>query len=373
VVKSLRVAIVHDWLTGMRGGEKVLLSLCRLFPDAPIFTLLHVRGSLAPELEAREIRTSFVQRLPDVERRYRSYLPLFPAAAASWDFSGFELVVSSSHCVAKGARAPAGAVHLCYCHTPMRYVWDRFDDYFGPGRVPRPLGWAIGVVAEGLRAWDTATAEGVHAFAANSAYVAGRIRRYYGREADVIPPPVDTDLFSPGPERPGSYDLVVSALAPYKRLELALDAYRGTGRPLKLVGTGPEGARLQALAPREAEFLGRVDDLTLRDLYRGCRAVIMPGVEDFGIVPLEAMACGRPAVVFAEGGGPESVLEGETGLLFREPTAAALRAAIDSLERVRFNSATLRIRALAFSREVFEARFRGFVERALALRADRSP
>jgi glycosyltransferase involved in cell wall biosynthesis len=375
VVQSLRVAIVHDWLTGMRGGEKVLLSLCRLFPEAPIFTLLHVRGTLTPELEAREIRTTFVQRLPDVERRYRSYLPLFPAAAASWDLSGFELVVSSSHCVAKGARVPAGALHLCYCHTPMRYVWDRFDDYFGPGRVPRAAGWAIGVVAEALRAWDAATAPGVHAFAANSAYVAARICRYYGRAAEVIPPPVDTDFFDPGPDpdAPGRYDLIVSALAPYKRLELALEAYRGTGRRLKIVGTGPEQARLSALAPPEVELLGRVDDLALRELYRSCRAVLMPGVEDFGIVPLEAMACGRPAVVFAEGGGPESVVEGETGILFREPTAASLRAAIDSLERVRFNGAALRTRAIAFRREVFEARFRAFVERALALRADRDP
>jgi glycosyltransferase involved in cell wall biosynthesis len=373
VAESRRVAIVHDWLTGMRGGEKVLLSLCRLFPDAPLFTLLHIRGSLAPELEARDIRTTFVQRLPDLERRYRSYLPLFPAAAARWDLSGFDLVVSSSHCVAKGARAPAGALHVCYCHTPMRYVWDRFDDYFGPGRVARPLGWAIGVVAEGLRAWDAATAGGVHAFAANSAYVATRIRRYYGRAAEVIPPPVDTAFFTPGPDGAGDFDLVVSALAPYKRLDLVLEAYRGSGRPLKIVGTGPEQARLRAHAPAEAEFLGPVSDLALRDLYRACRAVIMPGVEDFGIVPLEAMACGRPAVVFAEGGGPESVVDGETGLLFREPTPAALRAAIDSLERVRFNSATLRNRALAFGREVFEARFRGFVERALALRADLSP
>jgi glycosyltransferase involved in cell wall biosynthesis len=373
VAHSLRVAIVHDWLTGMRGGEKVLLSLCRLFPDAPIFTLLHVEGTLAPELEARDIRTSFVQRLPAAARRYRSYLPLFPSAAASWDLSGFDLVVSSSHCVAKGARVPPGALHVCYCHTPMRYVWDRFDDYFGAGRVPRLAGWAIGVVAEGLRAWDIASAGGVHAFAANSAYVAARIRRYYGRAAELIPPPVDTDFFSPGPDLPGSFDLVVSALAPYKRLELVLDAYRGTGRRVKIVGTGPEQARLRGQAPPEVELLGHVDDVTLRDLYRACRAVIMPGVEDFGIVPLEAMACGRPAVVYAEGGGPESVVEGETGVLFREPTAAALRAAIDSLERVRFNGGALRTRANAFGREVFEARFRGFVERALTLRADRNP
>jgi len=360
----VRVALVHDWLTGMRGGEKVLLSLARLFPDAPIYTLLHVRGSVASELESRDIRTSFVQRLPLAATRYRHYLPLFPAAAASLDLSGFELVVSSSHCAAKGVRVDADALHLCYCHTPMRYVWDRYDDYFGPGRLSAPARLLVPVIAEALRAWDIATSRNVTCFAANSSYVASRIRRYYGREAEVIPPPVDTDFFTPGDEAPGDYDLVVSALAPYKRLDLVLDSYRGTGRRLKIVGTGPEEARLRALAPPEASFLGRVEDPELRDLYRGCRAVIMPGVEDFGIVPLEAMACGRPAVVFAEGGGRESVTPGETGLIFEELSAESLRAVIDCLGSMRFNTAALRARAEEYGRKRFEERLRTFVDRA---------
>jgi glycosyltransferase involved in cell wall biosynthesis len=353
----------------MRGGEKVLLSLARLFPEAPIVTLLHVKGSVDPELEAREIRTSFVQHLPAVERRYRQYLPLFPAAAASFDLSAYDVVISSSHCVAKGVRRRPDALHVCYCHTPMRYVWDRYDDYFGPGRVSGLAARVLPVIARGLRAWDVATAGGVDRYAANSAYVAGRIRRYYGRTAEVIPPPVDTDFFTPGGNGPGDFDLVVSALVPYKRIELALDAYRGTGRRLKVVGKGPEEGRLRALAPPEAEFLGSVDDLTLRDLYRHCRAVLMTSVEDAGIVPLEAMACGRPAVVYAEGGAPESVTPGETGLVFGEPTAASLRAAVDSLGSVRFNTAALRARAEARDRRLFEARFRSFVERAVAERA----
>jgi glycosyltransferase involved in cell wall biosynthesis len=216
-----------------------------------------------------------------------------------------------------------------------------------------------------------ATAAGVDHFVANSAYVAGRIRRYYGRSSEVIAPPVDTDFFTPGNGAPGSYDLVVSALVPYKRIDVVLEAYRGTGRPVKIVGTGPEQARLQAMAPSEADFLGKVDDAALRDLYRGCRATIMSGVEDFGIVPLEAMACGRPAIVLAEGGGLDSVVPGETGVLFPETTPAALRAAVDSLEGLRFNTATLRARALTCSREAFETRFRGFVDRALARPKDR--
>ncbi len=350
----------------MRGGEKVLLSLARLFPDAPIFTLLHVRGSVAPELEAREIRTTFVQHLPSVATHYRQYLPLFPAAAASMDLSGFDLVISSSHCVAKGVRVPAPARHVCYCHTPMRYVWDRYDDYFGPGRVSGAAALVVPAVAEALRAWDVATAGGVHRYAANSAHVAGRIRRYYGRDSVVIPPPVDTGFFTPDGRDPGTYDLVVSALVPYKRIELILDAYRHGPRPLKIVGGGPDLAHLRALAGRATEFLGPVEDLALRELYRGCRAVVMASVEDFGIVPLEAMACGRPAVVFAEGGGRETVLPGQTGVLFQEPTAVSLRAAVDSLEGLRFNIGTLRAHAEAHSRQVFEARFRAFVEEVLA-------
>jgi glycosyltransferase involved in cell wall biosynthesis len=362
----VKVALVHDWLTGMRGGEKVLLSLVRLFPDAPIFTLLHVRGSVAPEIESREIRTTFVQHLPDVDRRYRHYLPLFPAAAGGIDLRGFDLVVSSSHCVAKGVRPAPSALHVCYCHTPMRYVWDRYPDYFGPGRVSPLAGRLIRYVAAGLRAWDTASAVRVHRFVANSRYVAGRIRRYYGRASAVIPPPVDTEFFTPGADAPGEFDLLVSALAPYKRVEIALEAYRGTGRPLRIVGTGPERAALERKAPPEVSFLGWVNDEALRDLYRRSRAALMLGVEDFGIVPLEAMACGRPAIVFGEGGGLETVVHGETGLVFREATPAALRAAVDSLETVRFNGVTLRARAEAHSRRTFESRFRAFVDGALA-------
>jgi len=350
----------------MRGGEKVLLSLCALFPDAPVFTLLHVPGSVAPEIESHEIRTSFVQRLPAVATRYRHYLPLFPTAIERFDFTGFDVVLSSSHCVAKGARAARGAVHLCYCHTPMRYVWDRYDDYFGPGRVSPLARLVIPRAAARLRAWDAATAGRVDRYVANSAYVAARIGRYYAREAVVIPPPVDAAFFTPGPDGDGGYDLVVSALAPYKRLELALEAYRGTGRPLRVVGRGPEEARLRQQAPPEVTFLGHVADEALRELYRGCRAVLMPGIEDFGIVPLEAMACGRPAVVFGEGGGAETVEHGKTGLVFREPTAAALRAAVLSLETARFDRLALRARAEAHRREVFETRMRAFVDGALA-------
>jgi glycosyltransferase involved in cell wall biosynthesis len=352
----------------MRGGEKVLLSLARLYPEAPIYTLLHVKGSVAPELEAREIRTSFVQHLPAVAKRYRHYLPLFPRAAESFDLRGFDLVFSSSHCVAKGVRPAPGALHLSYCHTPMRYVWDRFDDYFGPGRVSPLTRLLIRPIAARLRAWDAKSSSRVDHFAANSAYVAGRIRRYYGRDSTVIPPPVDTEFFSPGADVPGQYELVVSALAPYKRLELCLEAYRGTGRRLRIVGSGPEAARLRASAPAEVEFLGHVGDPELRELYRACRAVLMPGIEDAGIVPLEALACGRPAIVFGEGGGAESIEHGRTGVVFHEATPVALRAAVASLDRMPFDRLTLRARAEALSRQRFEGRIQEFAQDKLARR-----
>jgi glycosyltransferase involved in cell wall biosynthesis len=248
----------------------------------------------------------------------------------------------------------------------MRYVWDRYGDYFGGDRVSPLLRPLIALTASRLRAWDVATAPRVDAFAANSAYVAGRIRRYYARASTVIPPPVDTDFYTPGDGTPGTYDLVVSALVPYKRLELVLDAYRGSAMPLRIVGTGPDDRRLRARAGPEVTFLGRVEDDALRALYRGCRAAILPNVEDFGITAVEAMACGRPVIAFAEGGASESVIDGETGVLFHEATPFALRAAVDSLGTLRLNTGALRARAETFSRPLFESRFRTFLDAARA-------
>jgi len=354
----------------MRGGEKVLHSLVRIFPDAPVFTLLHVPGSVDPEIEARPIHTTFLQRLPGIGRSYRSYLPLFPAAAATLELGAYDLVISSSHCVVKSVRTRPGATHICYCHTPMRYVWDRYDDYFGPGRAAWPVRTAMALVAPWLRRWDRRTAHRPDLYVANSRFVAERIRSFYGREATVLPPPVDVEFFTPGPDAPGRFDLVVSALAPYKRIDLVLDAYRGTGLPVRVVGTGPEEARLRATAPPEASFLGHVSDVELRELYRDCRLVLLPGVEDFGIVPLEAMACGRPAIAFAEGGGLETVLPGETGLLFESPTAESLRGAVASFDPRAFDRMALRAHAVSHGREIFEARFREMV--AVQLRAKAS-
>ena len=358
----MRVAIVHDWLTGLRGGEKVLELFLELYPEATIATLLHVPGSTSPRIESHPIRTTFIQKLPLVEQRYRWYLPLFPRAIESLDLSGFDLVISSSHCAAKGAIAPKGALHICYCHTPMRYVWDRFEDYFGSGWKSRLL---YGPAARLLRRWDRNSARRVDHFIANSHYVASRIRDYYGRDVDaVIPPPVDTDFYTPAPEDAASaepYFLVVSALVPYKRIELAFEAFRGRAEPLLVVGTGPSEAKLKALAPKNVRLLGWLPDEELRKLYRGCRATVLPGVEDFGIVPLEALACGAPVVAYGEGGALDTIKDGETGVLFREPTAASLSRAIDRVSGLRFNRESLRNWALGFSRERFLTQMREFI------------
>lgn len=357
----MRVALVHDWLTGFRGGEKVLEVLVELFPEATLFTLVHVPGSTPARIESLPIVTPFTQKLPGVRKHYRWYLPVFPWAIESLDLGEYDLVVSSSHCVAKGVLPAPGAIHICYCHTPMRYVWDRFEDYFGSGLKAKLL---YGPVASLLRTWDAASASRVDHFVANSSYVAERIRNYYRRTAEaVIPPPVDTEFFTPGAEsEPGDYYLVVSALVPYKRIDLAIDAFRERSEQLVIVGTGPSETTLRSRATGGVRFAGWAGAEELRELYRGCRAVILPGVEDFGIVPLEAQACGRPVVALGTGGALDTVREGETGVLFQTPTPEALSAAIDKVSSLGFNRELLRDWALTFSRDRFSERMREFVQ-----------
>lgn len=359
-MRTGRTALIHDWLTGMRGGEKCLEILCDLLPESTLFTLLHKAGSVSPAIERLPIRTSFVQRLPFAATKYRHYLPLFPRAIERFDLSGYDLIVSSSHCVAKGVIPPQGALHICYCHTPMRYVWDLFDDYFAVERV----GWwkhqLIRRVARSLRRWDVATAGRVHHFIANSHYVQERIRRHYGRHAEVIYPPVDTARFE-AVEGNAGYFLIVSALAPYKRVDLAVEAFNRLGARLLVVGTGPEAKRLQALARKNVEFLGWQSDEQLRDFYAGCRALIFPGVEDFGIVPVEAMASGKPVIALGQGGALETVLPNLSGLLFAEQTVDSLTDAVRRFDEGRFSPATIRAHALRFDRDVYRREMRHFI------------
>ncbi|MFQ5894543.1 MAG: glycosyltransferase [Nitrospinota bacterium] len=369
---GMRVALIHDWLTGMRGGERVLEVLCELFPGAEIFTLVHREGSVSPAIEAHPIHTSFLQRLPAARRHYRRYLPLMPLAVEQFDLRGFDLVISSSHCVAKGALTRPETPHLCYLHTPMRYAWSGYHDYFGEGRLG-PVGrLLVPPLIHYLRLWDAASVHRVDAFCAISEAVARRVQRYYGRQCQVIHPFVDLSRFE-REEEPEGYYLLVAAMVPYKRTDLALAAFRRLGSPLKVVGTGPEMRRLQRDAPSNAEFLGWQSDEALASLYARARALIFPGEEDFGIVPLEAMAAGRPVVAFGRGGALETVVgldgageEPPTGLFFGEQTPESLAAAVRRFEEVEgcFSPAACRARARRFSRESFRAALAAWVEEA---------
>jgi glycosyltransferase involved in cell wall biosynthesis len=365
---DLRVALVHDWLTGMRGGERVLLELCRLFPTATVHTLLWNRGSVHPEIESRVRQTSFLQKLPGVAGGYRQYLPLFPAAARSLAVNGADLVLSSSHAVAKGVRVGRGVPHVSYVHTPMRYLWDDSGSYFqfGNGSAWKQAG--LSLVKPYLRRFDVETARDVDHFIANSETVRGRIRRFWGAEAATIPPPVDTDFFSPAarPEA-GDYYLIVSSLEPYKRVDLAVEAFRLLRRPLVIAGSGTQYHELRATSPENVHFAGRVSDEQLRGLYRGCRALIFPGVEDFGMVPVEAQACGKPVICYGSGGVTESVVDGETGIHFRPQEPEALAKAVEQAERRAWDAAEIRRRSLAFSRSQFRDRMESFFRARLGL------
>lgn len=357
-----RVALVHDWLTGMRGGEKCLEVLCEIFPHADLFTLLHNVGSVSPTIERRRIHTSFVQRLPRAARSYRRYLPLFPAAIEAFDLRGYDLVVSTSHCVAKGVRAPA--LHVCYCHTPMRYVWDQFEAYFGAGRADPLTRLAALAVRRPLQRWDRRSAARVHHFVANSETVRQRIRRHYGREAEIVHPPVDCDAFEVAVGAPEDYFLVVSALSGYKRVDLAIDVARATGTRLRVVGHGPDMARLTKRARgARVEFLAWQTQEALARLYAGCRALLFPGEEDFGIAPLEAMAAGRPVIALAAGGATETIVDGRTGLLVASLRLADWVAALQRFEPDAYDPRALRAHARQFDRPRYAAAMRGVLER----------
>lgn len=366
----MRTALVHDWLTGMRGGEMVLETIAGLVPEAPIYTLLHIPGSISSVLEQHPIQTSFLNRAPGIRRFYRRYLPLFPFAIEDFDLAGFDLIISSSHCVAKGAIPGPTALHVCYCHSPMRYAWDQEHTYF-----PRRHGLGArlrGMALVALRTWDVATSDRVDVFMANSGFVAERIRRYYRREAEVVHPPVATHFFSAtaNEEAIGGppYCLAVAALTPYKRLEVAAEACHKLGLKLRIVGTGPESGRIRGFAADSVEFLGRITLQQLRSLYRGAVCLVQPGIEDFGIAPVEALACGTPVVAYGRGGVVDVVEDGVHGVLYDDPSPEGLAAAIDRRRQIRFNVEELRSRADRFSTRRFLERFTSILGNHLARR-----
>jgi glycosyltransferase involved in cell wall biosynthesis len=367
-----RVVLVHDWLTGMRGGEKCLEVLCRRWPHARLYTLLHRPGSVSADIERLRPHTSLLGRLPGAHRYYRHLLPLMPAAVAAWRLPPCDLVVSFSHCVAKAARPPRGVHHVCYCFTPMRYAWHLRDAYFGAGRVRGIKARLLGRLLAGLRRWDRRTAARVSHFVAISRTVQARIRECYGRDSTVLYPPVDTDFYCPAPlPRTGPY-LAVSAFAPYKRLDLAVAACNRLRRELVVIGSGQDEGRLKALAGPTVHFLGWQPDAVIRDHLRRCRALLFPGEEDFGIVPVEAQACGAPVIAFGRGGATETVLPpgggaAPTGLFFAEQSADCLAAALADFE-VRagdFDPAAARRQALRFNRRRFAEELFAYLDAVL--------
>jgi glycosyltransferase involved in cell wall biosynthesis len=352
-----RVALAHHWLVSMRGGEKVLEQISQLFPDAPIYTLVALAERLSPQLQQHPIRTSWLQTFGGV-RTYKKLLPFFPSAIRSLRVEPpVDLVLSSDASVIKGLTVPDGTPHICYCHSPPRYLWDLQDDYLKSAEIGGALGRAVfSRVTPGLREFDRRAASRVTHFVASSLFVQERIRAYYGRESSVIYPPVAIDDFMPAEGAPEDFYLIVSQLAPYKRIDVAVEAFNRLGRRLIVIGEGSEHAHLASSAKANITFLGPQPFSVLQDHFRRCRALIFPGVEDFGITPLEAQACGRPVLAFGLGGVLETVLEGITGTFFFEQTPDSLIDGIARLEANmdRFDVAAARRQAERFS----PARFR---------------
>ena len=367
---DLRIWLVHDWLTGMRGGELVLLELARMFPQAQIATLIHVPGSVDPEIERRVACVSWLNQLPAIGRTYRNLLPLFPGAIRKMHLTPCDLVISSSHCVAKAIPIPPGAKHLCYSHGFLRYIWEMEEMYVGRSTLKK---LALRTIRPRLRRFDQQN-DSVHQFVANSQHEANRIQKYYGRTSQVVYPGIDTDFFVPNDQGPRTNDqgfyLVVAKLVPFKRIDLVVDAFAPNGplagRRVVVLGDGPELQHLKRKAGPSVEFLGWAEREKVRWHYQHCRALLFPGEEHFGMTAVECQACGRPVIAYRKGGVCETVLEGKTGLFFAAQTVESLADAIRRLETMEgMNSAAIRENALRFNWEKFRAGITGSLQRLL--------
>jgi glycosyltransferase involved in cell wall biosynthesis len=362
-----RVAVVHDWLTVPGGSEQVVLELLEMFPQAELFTSVYDPAPWPAQITERPVHSSFLSRLPGAARHYPKLLPLMNRAFRSFDLSGFDLVLSSSHACAKNVRAPQGALHVCYCHTPMRYAWD--ESFLEGEEVGLAMRLLLPPLLARLRRQDLAGAGGPDVFVANSRHVADRIERYYGRSAEVVHPPVDVDHFL-GIERreADDYYLVFGRVVPYKRVDLAVAACARLERKLEVAGDGRALEVTRAAAVEGTQFLGKVSEQKRDSLLAGAKALLFPGEEDFGIVPVEAQAAGLPVIAYGVGGAGESVLDGSTGVLFAEQSVDGLVGGIERFEALELDPAAVRENAVRFGKDRFRAEMANVIERALTRR-----
>jgi glycosyltransferase involved in cell wall biosynthesis len=361
----MKVAIVHDYLNQYGGAERVVEAFHEIFPDAPIFTSIHLPGKLPAVFSTFDVRPSFMQRLPFLERHFKKYLPLYPYAIERLDLRGYDLVLSSSSAFAKGVRVAKNACHICYCYTPMRFAWDP-EDYLEREEIHPIYRLVLPMLLSRLRRWDLNTIDRVDYYIAISRHIQERIRRIYRREAEVIYPPVDLSKFSIS-EKTDDYFLIVSRLNAYKRIDLAIEAFNRLSLPLLVIGAGPHEEALKRGAGENVTFLGKVPDKELAEHLGRCRALICPGAEDFGLAPVEAMASGRPVIAYAQGGALETVAEGSTGLFFKNQTVECLMETVRCFEKMEFDPFKIRDYAKRFDKALFKLKIRSYVEEKYGL------
>lgn len=354
----MKIAIVHDWLTNMGGAEQVVINFKEIYKEAPIYTTFYNPDKLDGKLKNIEVKTSYLQKKKMVEN-HKKYFPLMPMAFEKFDLNEYDVVLSSSSSCAKGVLTKPGSVHICYCHTPMRYAWEKRDEYTeGMGKLKKKL---VEILCHYMRIWDVASSNRVDYFIANSTEVQKRIKKHYKRDSVVINPPVRCNMFNIS-ETDGDYYLVLSRLVGYKRFDLAVQACSELGKKLVVIGEGPEREKIEKLANENVTFLGRQPDEVVKKYMSECKALLFPGEEDFGIVPVEAQSCGRPVIAYGKGGVLDSVIDGKTGVFFKEQTVESLKEAIEKFETMKFDKEEIRKHALEFDESVFQEKIRKFVE-----------
>lgn len=356
----IKIAIAHDWLTNMGGAEKVVINFKEIYKDAPIYTTVYNPDNLAPELQNIDVRTSFIQKFKNAKNNHQKYLPFMPTAWEQFDFNEYDVVLSSSSSCAKGIVTSPSTMHVCYCHSPMRYAWEFYGEYMSREKVGKLKKMLIPYIMNYIRIWDVVSANRVDYFIANSRNVAKRIWKHYRREADVIHPPVKASYFNII-DQDEEYFLIVSRLVAYKRVDLAVEAFNELGLPLVVIGTGPQLEYLKSIAKDNVKIMGRQPDEVIREYYAKCRAFIFPGEEDFGITPLEAQASGRPVIAFGKGGALETVVDKETGVFFSEQTVDSLKRAVNEFKSINFNKNKIRQHALQFDEEIFKEKIKKYI------------